>query len=284
MINEYKVLLNKEIYEFFQGNGKSDLFTYNNVAYGMPYYTATDLCGVCRLFGVSGNLVGSRWTIVESLFLHAIAENRMDDVLSYFFALERFTALRELNDMNEIEYVHAGIVNSAIIHINTIIKLSRKELVEINHRYCIIDTGRNNIIDSPKIESLNLSYIQDLQIRCKNDFIERNYDSVITKSRTLIEEVLIHILEEANVSPSESGQIGTLYNQVKDVRNMHQCSKYDKRVNGLLSGLEKIVSNIGDMRNINSDAHGVGRNRININEKEARLVMNAAISFCEYIL
>ena len=65
---------------------------------------------------------------------------------------------------------------------------------------------------------------------------------------------------------------------------MQQNSEYDKRVNGLLSGLEKIVQNIGDMRNINSDAHGVGSNRIRIREKEARLVMNSAISFCEYLL
>jgi hypothetical protein len=38
------------------------------------------------------------------------------------------------------------------------------------------------------------------------------------------------------------------------------------------------------MRNINSDAHGVGNKRIRIKEKEARLVMNAAMSYCEYML
>ncbi len=65
---------------------------------------------------------------------------------------------------------------------------------------------------------------------------------------------------------------------------MQQCSTFGKRVNGLLSDLEKIVQNIGDMRNINSDAHGVGSGRIKIREKEARLIMNSAILFCEYML
>lgn len=65
---------------------------------------------------------------------------------------------------------------------------------------------------------------------------------------------------------------------------MTQSSTYDTRVNDLLSGLEKIVNSIASMRNMNSDAHGAGSGRINIKEKEARLVMNSAISYCEYML
>ena len=71
---------------------------------------------------------------------------------------------------------------------------------------------------------------------------------------------------------------------MKSIRKMFQKSEFDKRVNGLLGGLEKIVQNIGDMRNTNSDAHGVGSTRISIREKEARLIMNSAITFCEYLL
>ena len=52
----------------------------------------------------------------------------------------------------------------------------------------------------------------------------------------------------------------------------------------MLSGLEKIVPSIAEMRNANSDAHGVGSRRIIIRECEARLVMNSAITFCEYMI
>ena len=51
---------------------------------------------------------------------------------------------------------------------------------------------------------------------------------------------------------------------------MRQDKGYDGRVNSLLSGLEKIVQSVAEMRNINSDSHGVGRNRIAIKESEAR--------------
>lgn len=37
--------------------------------------------------------------------------------------------------------------------------------------------------------------------------------------------------------------------------NMHQDKNLDKRFNGLLSGLEKILTAISEMRNKDSDAH-----------------------------
>ena len=134
------------------------------------------------------------------------------------------------------------------------------------------------------MKSIDIPYIQDLANRCKDDLEQKNYDSVITKSRTIIEEVLVHILESNNEQIPSDGNIGNLYNQVKVLYHMKQGKGYDNRVNSLLCGLERIVEAIGSMRNINSDAHGVGSKRIEIKEREARLVMNSAMVFCEYLL
>ena len=65
---------------------------------------------------------------------------------------------------------------------------------------------------------------------------------------------------------------------------MRQLQTNDQRVNELLGGLEKIVNSIASMRNTDSDAHGVGQNRININGREARLIMNCSMAFCEYLV
>ena len=53
---------------------------------------------------------------------------------------------------------------------------------------------------------------------------------------------------------------------------MHQNKDMDKRINCLLSGLEKILSAIAEMRNIGSDSHGVGARRINISETKTILI------------
>lgn len=63
---------------------------------------------------------------------------------------------------------------------------------------------------------------------------------------------------------------------------MQQNSNWDKRINELLSGLEKIINSISSMRNSNSDAHGTGQGIIK--EREAVLIANAAIMFSEYVL
>ena len=65
---------------------------------------------------------------------------------------------------------------------------------------------------------------------------------------------------------------------------MHQNKDIDKRINMLLSGLEKIITSISQMRNKESDAHGVGSKRINISEHHARLLLNASILMSDFIL
>jgi Zn-dependent M32 family carboxypeptidase len=105
----------------------------------------------------------------------------------------------------------------------------------------------------------------------------------LTKCRTLIEEVLIFSLETKKQTAKNKGDYNKLYQQFKEIFNMKQLNEVDKRINNLLSGLEKIISSICDLRNINSDSHGAGKKRIKINEKEARLVVNSTVVFCTYV-
>lgn len=65
---------------------------------------------------------------------------------------------------------------------------------------------------------------------------------------------------------------------------MHADKNIDVRINTLLSGLEKILSSISEMRNKDSDSHGVGSKRINISEHHARLFVNSAMTMADFIL
>lgn len=116
------------------------------------------------------------------------------------------------------------------------------------------------------------------------DVTDENYDSAITKSRTLLEEVFCYVIEKRNETPVDNGDIGKLYNQVKQLYNMHQSKELDKRINVLLSGLEKILNAISEMRNKDSDSHGVGARRISISEHHARLFVNSAMTMADFIL
>lgn len=47
--------------------------------------------------------------------------------------------------------------------------------------------------------------------RTMKDVTDGNYDSAITKSCTLLEEVFCYVIEKKGEDPSESGDIGKLY-------------------------------------------------------------------------
>ena len=282
---KFKILLQKDIYELLEGSGSgASLVKFNGKEYGMPYYSATMLEKLCREFGVTDTLGGSRWNYVETLMKYAIENQRCDELFRVLFDETRFTNLQDIEDLDDVDKVYKQIIFAAIKQINHFIRLSRNKLVYIDGHFMIVENGKVPVIDTPKLNVRSIPYVQGLRERCKADFQSGNYDSVITKSRTMIEEILVQILEENSLDEITKGDVIKLYNQVKSINNMQQTSDKDKRVNSLLSGLERIVQSIAEMRNANSDAHGVGSKRITIRECEARLVMNSAITFCEYII
>lgn len=149
----------------------------------------------------------------------------------------------------------------------------------------IIDRESGSVrLETPAIACVNREYIVDLSNRAIRDVDKREYDSAITKARTLLEEVFCFALEQLDIPPAKNGSIMDLYKQVRNEYNMHTDKDIDKRVNQLLSGLNNIVSSISEMRNKNSDAHGVGANRINISEHHARLFVNSAMVMADFIL
>ncbi|MGN0366769.1 MAG: abortive infection family protein [Suilimivivens sp.] len=139
-------------------------------------------------------------------------------------------------------------------------------------------------IDTPAIACVNRDYIKDIAARANRDVDNGEFDSAITKSRTLLEEVFCHAIEKKGEEPSDKGDIGKLYNRVKTLYNMHQSKDVDRRINSLLSGLEKILTAIKEMRNEASDSHGVGNRRIALEEHHARLFVNSAMTMADFIL
>ena len=96
------------------------------------------------------------------------------------------------------------------------------ELVQVGKVFVIRKLGSTVSVATPSVKTIDRSYITDLSDRAMKDVIDGNYDSAITKSRTLLEEVFCYVIEKKGEDPSESGDIGKLYNQVKQLYNMHR--------------------------------------------------------------
>lgn len=251
----------------------------------MPYLSGSKLCDISRQFGLPTEYSGkSRWEYLSDLIHFSIKNENTSKLLSFLFSKREFS--KKLYDLpsNMVDIAHKEIVEKILEKINKPLHFSDYELIKNQDEFFIQKKGQSIKVPSRTLKSIDRKYISELPERAMKDIQEKNYDSVLTKSRTLLEEVFFYVIEKKGGKPNETGNINKLYGQVKDLYSMHQNKDIDRRINELLSGLEKILNAIREMRNTESDAHGVGAKRINISEHHARLFINSAMTMADFIL
>lgn len=287
--NLFELLREKSILDILDGDTEFGEIESNeprgNIKVSMPYLSGTVLCSISNRFGLPVTYGSqSRWAYLDNIFSHCIKNHRESDLLSFLLSKEQFNEKLKGYSRGTVENAYTLIVEATMKEINGVLYFGGNELVRISNQFIIRKIGSIITIDAPTIKIIDQAYITSISERAFKDIVDKNYDSAITKSRTLLEEVFCYVIEKKCEIPSESGDIGKLYNQVKQLYKMHQDKNIDKRINGLLSGLEKILSAIAEMRNKGSDSHGIGVKRINISEHHARLFVNSAITMADFIL
>lgn len=283
----FGLLRNKSILAILDGD--TSFGEINNIKISMPYLSGPTIVGISQMFGLDVSYgwnggAQSRWAYLNDLIDHCIKTNKMNELLSYLFSKQQFEEKLRGNSSEEIEELYEHIISVVHDQINGVLYFGGNKLVVANKKYHVIPIDSAIEIEAPTVKSIDREYIKGLSERAMQDVVDGNYDSAITKSRTLLEEVFCYVIEKKGEEPSDSGDIGKLYNQVKQLYNMHQDKNVDKRINMLLSGFEKIVTSIAQMRNEGSDSHGVGARRINIAEHHARLYVNSAMTMADFIL
>jgi hypothetical protein len=287
MNDKYKLLRKKEIIEILDGDkelGESEQIK-------LPYLSGPQLCELSQSFGLhqeyfwgnGGNNL-SRWQYMDKILEYCIEKNKINELLLYMTSKNRFEVVFKGLSREEIEENYELIINKFIEKINGILYFSGNEFIFTGKQYIIREIGVEVEISAPSIKIIDREYIKDLSERALKDIDEDNLDSAITKARTILEETFCYVIERKNVEPIDNGEINKLYKQVKELYNMHSDGKTDKRINNLLSGLEKIVSSIAEMRNKGSDSHGLGDKRINISSYHARLCVNSAVVMADFII
>lgn len=280
----YDCLINRPIINVLIG----DTPVYND--YKMPSLSGPELCTLSTQWGVPvsyhwGGTNKSRWEYMDSLLRQLNRQERTSEFLAFMFDFQRFQYLRAIKNADEIKATHKNIVDGAIQHINATLLFSQQELRIIDRKIILCKIDEDPIIAAPKVKIVTYQYIRELPERIKEDLENTDYDSVVTKSRTLLEEVLIYIIEQTTKERYKSdGNLLSIYNEVRDLLGIKQQTDWDKRVNELLGGIYKIVNSIANMRNMNSDAHGAGCGRIIIHKREAMLIANSAMMIAEYWL
>ena len=284
---DFSLLINRKIIDVLIG----DVKLYGE--FSLPYMSGPELCQVSTTFGLArtytwgnrGVANKSRWEYMQDLMKHLNPQGRIPDLLSYLMQQVRFKNLIGVGDIQKVDETYKGVIKSAIDAINAQLVIARVELRLVNKTFVLTRAGEEVVIETPKVENITSQYIRELLDRIKDDLDNKDYDSVITKSRTLLEEVLIFIIEKMTFERyKSSGDLVKMYQDATELLNMRQKSDWDKRINELLGGLHKIANAISSMRNMNSDAHGAGSGRINIKKREALLAAHSSMMLAEYWL
>lgn len=268
------------------GAWKIDAFT-DEITISMPYLTKRALCNICTKFDLPINSesdMQTREKLFSSLLHHCIQNNSTSSLLSFLFSKKQFLEeIRHLN-RNAIDWAHQELTFYIIEEINKTLHFYDCELRRTGEHFSIHKSSSDMTPATPALEQVGREYLTRMFEEAQKEIVEGNYDSALTKARTLLEECFCYVIEQKGEEPLKKGEIGNLYKQVKDLYNMHHDGKTDERIRGLLSGLANIVSAVAEMRNKAGDAHGRGTQRLTVDIYHARLCVNSAITMAEFVL
>lgn len=290
--SNFELLRSKPILAILDGDtefGTIQISQTKSTRNALPYLSGPMLCEISVKFGLPatyswGGGTKSRWEYLDNLLAHCISNNRASDLLGFLFSKEQFAEVLRGYTPDEIDITYQKIIATVLDQLNGQLYFGGHELVRVGERFVVQKKGAVATVPAPTVKIIDQAYIVSISERAMKDVSEGNYDSAITKCRTLLEEVFFYAIEKKNETPSTKGDIGKLYSQVKSLYHMHQQKDQDNRINALLSGLEKILTAISEMRNKSSDAHGAGSNRIKLEEHHARLFVNSAMTMAEFVL
>lgn len=176
-----------------------------------------------------------------------------------------------------------------------------KDLCEINEPLCRHGLPSEKQIEEFKKDIYKLSidlvnplvtreidfeYIKD-QIRKSEEKIQiSDYEGAITNARSLIESVLLYILNELNVDDdSLRGDLPKMYKVVAVKLSLSPGQYQNNNLKQILTGCFSIINGMAAFRNEASDAHGKEKNKYKKPDlHHARFYTNIARSFSDFVL
>lgn len=101
-------------------------------------------------------------------------------------------------------------------------------------------------------------------------------EGALTIARTLMESVIKHILDDLHEPYGEKDKLPTVYFKMASRLNLTPNTQTEEMFKKLLGGCQSLVEGIGTIRNKLSDAHGKGRNHLQLDERYVEFVVNMA--------
>lgn len=237
----------------------------------------------------------SRWKLMEKFLIDLHIDNRTNELLNYLVSpVFLKDEIREKNSINFsqinvdsqkqiiINQKRNEIIETILKHFNEQLIFSNKKIFFNNEIFSISDAS-----SAPKViehkDRIDNAYITSLVDKGQNDLLDKDFDSVITKARTLLESIFLQIIFDHQQEIKQNGNIMQYRNKVHEILGMSKTKDWNPNVTKMVGSLNTLVSTISELRNNNSDAHA-STTRMKINEAEAELILNSSVMIGIYYL
>ncbi len=113
---------------------------------------------------------------------------------------------------------------------------------------------------------------------------ETDPQGAITASRTLLETVMKHILDDASVEYDENSELPKLYRLLAEELELSPSQQTENAFRQVLGGCQAVVEGLGAIRNRLGDAHGGGRSNVRPSARHAELAVNLAGAMATFLV
>lgn len=173
-------------------------------------------------------------------------------------------------------------IDEIIKPINDYLKFDGFVLKKVGKFYKIHDT-KGIVVEPATVKGLSHEFIQEQIGKCQNKIDQGDFNGAITNARSLVEAVLIEIIEtHTGKEVKNDGKLENLYKQVKKILNLTIDPKIlPLTIIQILSGLESITGGLAGLSNNSGDRHA---NKFNTKKHHAKLAVNSSMTLVDFLL
>lgn len=129
-------------------------------------------------------------------------------------------------------------------------------------------------------------YISE-EIRLMQESIKKSPNDAIDKAKNLVESCFKFILNECDISYSNSDNLGDLqkkvFTRLNIDANTNDTAKADKNVKTILSSLNQIIKGIAEIRNKHGNGHGKSAGAVQLSPRYAGLVVSSSVAVVNFV-